>query len=290
MKVYFQLIRIKHWLKNILIFLPLIFSKNLLHLNSLLTTIIGFLAFSLIASIVYINNDINDIEKDKKHIEKKKRPIASGKISIKKATIVEILLGIISIVLLVMLYINVQNIFILILPIIYLILNIMYSKSLKNIAVIDVVILVSGFVIRVLFGSIIINVELSNWLYLMVMFGSFYLGFGKRRNEIIKVGTNTRKVLSSYNKEFLDKNMYSCLTLSIVSYSMWCIDPITINRVSNTNLVWTVPLVMIIFMLYSLEIEKDSFGDPIDVVLKNKGLITMISVYGIIMCLILYVL
>ena len=123
MKVYFQLIRIKHWLKNILIFLPLIFSKNLLHLNSLLTTIIGFLAFSLIASIVYINNDINDIEKDKKHIEKKKRPIASGKISIKKATIVEILLGIISIVLLVMLYINVQNIFILILPIIYLILN-----------------------------------------------------------------------------------------------------------------------------------------------------------------------
>ena len=290
MKVYFQLIRIKHWLKNILIFLPLIFSKNLLHLNSLLTTIIGFLAFSLIASIVYINNDINNIEKNKKHIEKKKRPIASGKISIKKATIVEILLGIISIVLLVMLYINVQNIFILILPIIYLILNIMYSKSLKNIAVIDVVILVSGFVIRVLFGSIIINVELSNWLYLMVMFGSFYLGFGKRRNEIIKVGTNTRKVLSSYNKEFLDKNMYSCLTLSIVSYSMWCIDPITINRVSNTNLVWTVPLVMIIFMLYSLEIEKDSFGDPIDVVLKNKGLITMISVYGIIMCLILYVL
>lgn len=289
MKVYLQLIRVKHWLKNVLIFLPLIFSKNLFDLNSLLITIIGFIAFSLIASIVYINNDIHDIEKDRKHSEKKKRPLASGKVSIKTAKIFEIILGLIGVTLLLVAYIKVRNILIIIIPLLYLLLNFMYSKGLKNIAVIDVVILVSGFVIRVVFGALIINVELSNWLYLMVMFGSFYLGFGKRRNEIIKIGTETRKVLSSYSKDFLDKNMYSCLTLSIFSYSMWCIDPITMSRIENSYLVWTVPLVMIIFMLYSLEIEKDSLGDPIEVVLKNKGLIAMVGVYGIIMFLILYI-
>ena len=121
------------------------------------------------------------------------------------------------------------------------------------------------------------------------MFGSFYLGFGKRRNEIIKNGIKSRKVLKSYNKNFLDKNMYNCLTLSIVCYSMWATDFNVITRVGNNLLIWTIPIVMIIFMLYSLEIENDSFADPIDVVMHNKKIISMVGVYGILMFLILYI-
>lgn len=289
MKKYIQLLRVQHWLKNILIFLPLIFSKNLFNVNDLIMVLVGSIAFSFIASIVYINNDIHDIENDRKHSKKKKRPLASGKVSVKTAIIYEVVLGLFSILLLMFLYFKVQNLFIVILPVIYLLLNYLYSKGLKNIAIIDIVILVSGFVIRVLFGALIISVELSNWLYLMVMFGSFYLGLGKRRNEFLKIGVSSRKVLTSYNKDFLDKNMYSCLTLSIFSYSMWCIDPITLSRIDNQFLIWTIPFVMIIFMLYSLEIEKDSLGDPVEVILKSKSLISMVGLYGFVMFLLLYV-
>ena len=123
----------------------------------------------------------------------------------------------------------------------------------------------------------------------MVMSASFYLGFGKRRNEIIKNGKKAREVLKSYNKEFLDKNMYSCLTLSIVSYSMWATDSNVIARVGNNLLIWTIPLIMIIFMLYSLEIEQDSLGDPVDVIINNKKILAMIFIYGLAMFSILYV-
>ena len=106
--------------------------------------------------------------------------------------------------------------------------------------IIDVVILVSGFVLRVMYGGIVVNVEVSKFLYLMVIFGSFYLGFGKRRNEILKNGDKSRRVLSYYNKEFLDKNMYVCLALAIVSYSLWCVDPSTISRIGNDYLFMTI--------------------------------------------------
>lgn len=289
MKNYIKLLRVKHYLKNLLLFLPLIFSKNLFDSTLFFITFLGFLAFSCLASVIYINNDIHDIQSDRKHEIKKYRPLAAGKITIKNAKILEIILLILTCVLLSYLYTIKQNIFIFILPILYLILNILYSKGLKNIAIIDIIILVSGFLIRVLFGSIIVGVNVSNWLYLMVVFGSFYLGLGKRRNEIKNTKTATRKVLEQYNKEFLDKNMYSCLTLSLVFYSLWCIDPITLARIHNDFLIWTVPIVMIIFMMYSLEIEKNNLGDPVEVIFKNKKLMIMIGVYGIMMFLILYV-
>lgn len=289
MKKYLKLLRVVHWFKNFLLFLPLIFSGNLFNSKMVLITLIGFIMFSLLSSIIYINNDIADIENDKKHPVKKFRPLPSGQISIKKARIICLLLVVIVLGLIGFLYYKTDNYLVILLPILYFILNLMYSKGLKNVAILDVVILVSGFIIRVLLGSAIIGVNISNWLYLMIMFGSFYLGFGKRRNEIIKNGSSSRKVLNTYNKDFLDKNMYNCLSLSIVCYSMWATDASVIGRIGNNYLIWTIPIVMIIFMLYSLEIENDSLGDPVDVIMKNKAIVGMVGVYGIIMFLILYV-
>ena len=124
----------------------------------------------------------------------------------------------------------------------------------------------------------------------MIIFGSFYLGFGKRRNEIIKNGNKSRKVLSLYNKEFLDKNMYVCLGLAIVSYTLWCVDPATVARIGNDYLFWTIPLVMIILQLYSLNIEGNSHGDPIEVVLSDKKLIAIVILYVLVMGGLLYLL
>ena len=124
----------------------------------------------------------------------------------------------------------------------------------------------------------LINTYVSNYLYLTVIAGAFYLGFGKRRNEMIKSDNSTRKVLQYYNKDFLDKNMYVCLTLTIVFYSMWAV----IDKVHYNILVWTVPLVMIILFQYSLIIERDSFGDPVEVLLHNKTLLATVLIYVLI--------
>ena len=139
-----------------------------------------------------------------------------------------------------------------------------------------------------MYGGISIDVEVSKYLYLMVIFGSFYLGFGKRRNEIIKNGDKSRKVLSLYNKDFLDKNMYVALALAVVSYTLWCVDPTTIQRIGNDYIFWTIPLLMIILEMYSLDIESNSYGDPIEVILGDKKLIFVILAYIIVMTGVLY--
>lgn len=290
MKKYLKLIRIKHWLKNILVFLPLFFSLNIGNTNLVLKCLVAFLIFSFISSIVYIINDINDMEKDKLHPIKKNRPLAAGTISKTKALLVLSGLAIISSALIILSYDTSKNIFSIIIPITYLILNIGYSIKLKNIPIIDVIILVSGFVFRVMYGGIVTNVEVSKYLYLMIMFGAFFLGFGKRRNEIIKNGNKSRKVLELYNKDFLDKNMYVALTLAIVSYTLWCVDKTTIERIGNDYLFWTIPIVIVILQVYSLDIEKNSFGDPIDVITSDKLLIGLSIFYIIVMGGLLYIL
>lgn len=290
MKEYIKLIRVKHWLKNGLVFLPIFFSINLLNLNCFLTCLLAFFIFSLTSSIVYVINDLNDIEKDRLHPEKKKRPLASGKISKQQAKITILFLAILDVILMWFIYKNTSNIFIMLIPIIYLILNILYSKWLKHIPIIDVVILVSGFVLRVMYGGLVVDIEVSKYLYLMIMFGAFYMGFGKRRNEIIKNGQKSRKVLALYNKEFLDKNMYVSIALAVVCYTLWCVDPATIARVGSDYLFWTIPILIVILQLYSLNIEGNSHGDPIEVILSDKTLVSTILFYIIVMGGLLYIL
>lgn len=290
MKNYFRLIRIKHWIKNALIFLPLFFSINILNVKLLSRTILGFLVFSIVSSIIYIINDIFDIKKDKKHPIKCKRPLASGAITKKIAVCIAIVFFIISILLISVLYMITDDLLVILIPLLYLVINISYSYKLKSIPILDVVIIVSGFLLRVMYGGIISNIEISKYLYLMIFFGGFFLGFGKRRNEIIKNGTKSRKVLTYYNEDFLNKNMYVDFSLAVVSYTLWCVDPFIIDKIGHNYMFWTVPLFMIIMQLYSLDIEKDSYGDPIDVIVRDKILIVLILIYIFTMGVMLYIL
>ena len=145
MKDYLKLIRVKHWLKNGLVFLPLFFSINALNKELLLTSFLAFIIFSITSSIVYVINDIEDIEKDKKHPIKKNRPLASGRVSMSEARIIKAILIIILGGLLYLLSTKVESICVLLIPVIYLGMNILYSRFLKNIPIIDVVIIVIGF-------------------------------------------------------------------------------------------------------------------------------------------------
>ena len=280
MKKYFKLLRIKHYIKNILVFLPLFFSKNLMNKTQLLISTLGFILFSMVCSIVYIINDIKDIESDRNHPVKSKRPLASGEISIKKAFLIILLLLIIfSAIIISCSYFNINLISSLLLLLLYFVLNLAYSFGLKNYPIIDIIILALGFVIRVLFGGTIIDVNISSWLYLTIFSVSFYLGLGKRRNEYINhKNDETRNVFKFYNKDFLDKNMYMCMSLAIAFYALWAKD------YENIIVLWTVPVVMIMAMKYSYNIEtKGSEGDPTDIIIKDKALISLGIIYIILM-------
>lgn len=283
---YLKLMRPKHYIKNFLIFLPLLFSGKLLNFSNILITLGGVICFSLMASSIYIINDIKDKDKDRKHKTKCNRPIASGKITVKNAIIFMFILLILVTVLVIVMNLSILSIGFLAL---YFILNLAYSLGLKNIPLIDIIILVSGFVIRVLFGASILSITVSNWLYLTVIAISFYLGLGKRRNEIMKTGSNTRKVLKYYTKEFLDKNMYMFLSMTIIFYSLWTTDVDIVSK-SNNLLIWTVPLVIVICMRYSMDIEGESDGDPVEVIMHDKVIISLVFLYALSLITILYIL
>lgn len=283
MKKYFVLMRVHQYIKNFLIFFPIFFSLNLLNWGKLEIVLISFLSFCLMCSSVYIINDIIDVEKDKLHPVKKNRPIASGIISLSRAKQLAVLLFLVSIILLYVVDgVKVTMLYLLM----YFILNIAYSFKLKNIPILDIAILSFGFVIRLLFGAAIIGVSVSNWLYLTILSISFYLVLGKRRNELRNQGGKSRKVLLKYSFEFLDKNMYFCLTLGVIFYCLWCIDPFIIKN--YPKLVYSIPIILLICLRYNFNIESSSFGDPVDVVLKDKVLLTMILIYGIIIFILFY--
>lgn len=280
---YIKLLRIKHYIKNLLVFIPLFFSGLLLKANNFLIAIVGFICFCLVASSVYIINDIKDKESDSKHEIKKNRPIASGKVSIPSAILELFLLLIICIVLIILFKFSLGAILLLSL---YLVLNIGYSLWFKKIPILDITIIAFGFVIRVLYGAQLFDISVSSWLYLTILTISFYLALGKRRNEITKIGDKARSVLNYYSKEFLDKNMYVCLTMALIFYSLWTIE----NNVSEYSglLIWTIPLVLVISMKYSFDIEKNNFGDPTEIILNDKIIIILSMCLCVIVFLILY--
>lgn len=276
--------RPKHYLKNLLIFVPLVFSKNLLDTDLLLNTTLVFIGFSTVASLVYIINDMCDVEKDKLHPVKRHRPIASGKISFKQALAFAIALMLFSIAILSLAELSVS---VMVMIALYLVINIAYSTTLKNIPIVDVGIIAVGFILRVMIGAGAAQTEMSRWLYLTILTGAFYLGLGKRRAEINANGSKSRTVNSYYTVGFLDKIMYVCMSVCLVFYSLWATDP-----TSNSRFFWTIPIVILIFMAYSYSIEglrADAMGDPVEVILSNKVLVALSITLAILTFSFLYI-
>jgi 4-hydroxybenzoate polyprenyltransferase len=294
-KHYLKLIRIHHWMKNGLIFLPLLFSGNALNPQLLTRTVFGFLTFCFIASLVYVVNDIQDIEEDRNHPTKCRRPLASGKISLNFAKkFILPLLAVLAAACCV--YVCQANFAAWTVLLMYVVFNLGYSHGLKDIPILDIVILVSGFVLRVGFGSAITGIEISNWLYLTVFASCTYVALGKRRNELRIARLTpqdidspiTRNVLSFYNFAFLDKNMYVCLTLSLTFYALWCVDAKTLEKTGSEYLVWTVPLLIIMGMKYSLDVEREGDGDPVEVILDDKILLFLGIAFAVILSVMIY--
>lgn len=280
LKNYFKLIRVHHWIKNIFIFVPLVFSRNLLVAEAVLVTLATFLLFSLGSSIIYVINDICDIEKDRNHPRKCKRPLASGVISIKKAKILIIVLTVLFITLSLVVPLNAVLI-----VTTYVFMNLLYSFKLKNHPIVDVMTIAAGFIFRIFAGGLAIKVEISKWLMLTIFSLSLFLGFGKRRNELISDSPDKkRKVLLYYNLNSLNNFINIFATMFLVFYSLYSFEEIV------QYFYITIPLVIYGLLKYDLLLQKEEIeGDPTEILLHDKGIKVVCVSYIIILIILLYI-
>ena len=286
MKALIQILRPSQWTKNIFVFVPLIFSKNLTHKDFLIEVLLGFLFFSLASSLVYVTNDLTDIEKDKLHKIKKNRPIASGKISKSQALIIIFVLSILTSVsfLYTSLYFN-------LVLIAYIALNILYSFVLKQIVIVDVLSVATGFMLRVIAGALIIEVPLSSWLILTTLFLSLFLAVTKRRSEFIiyENENNTRQVLKDYNLKLIDQFLAISAGGIIISYSLYSVAERTVNYFHTENLVFTTVFVIYGIFRYLFLIYKNNRGEnSLELLIRDTPSIFNMILYGITIYYLIY--
>ncbi|HBG60273.1 MAG: hypothetical protein A2Y03_05320 [Omnitrophica WOR_2 bacterium GWF2_38_59] len=287
MKHLFIALRPKHWIKNMFIFLPLIFGKKLFISPLNTNTVLAFFLFSIAASAVYLMNDIIDCEKDKKHPAKKMRPIAAGKVSTNKAVITSILLGSIAIAGASLLSIKFCSIIM-----IYLIANIIYSKLLKEAVIIDVFCIAIFFFLRVLAGGIIAETEISHWLLIMTTLIALFLSLNKRRQELLITDQNLqdrRVVLDKYNTYFIDQ-MIAVITSSVViSYMLYTVDERTVSVFGTKNLIYSVPFVYYGIFRYLYLIHKaNADGDPTKLFLSDFKMQLNVILWLIVCSVVIY--
>jgi 4-hydroxybenzoate polyprenyltransferase len=270
--------RIKSWLKNTLVFVPILFAQSLFDTHKFIKTALAFLSFCFISSAVYVFNDICDLRKDANHPVKRFRPIAEGRISLRNSYLFMSLLVLFSCY-----FAIISSWKIAFIALIFFAINIAYSLFLKHKAIYDVFCIATGFVLRTYAGSISSNELVSDWLFLTVVSMSLFMAFGKRHGEIIKIGTNEKRmVLLQYNSNFLTYAMCICAGLTIIFYSLWAM-----NRMRG--MIFTVPIVIFIIFKYLLIInENESFGDPTTIIYSSKNLLASLGLYVISILVLLY--
>jgi 4-hydroxybenzoate polyprenyltransferase len=279
-------LRPKQWVKNLFILAALVFDRQLTNYPAALRTLFGVIIFCLLSSAVYLFNDIFDKKADAVHPVKKNRPIASGRISIPFAVSLGIILAIAA---LAWSYFLSFSFFLICLS--YLMINLLYSKWLKHMPIIDVMIVASGFVLRVAAGVTLIKVErFSPWLYVVTTLLALFIGFGKRRAELSLLTTQAnshRTVFEGYSLEFLDQLITIVSGTTIVAYSLYTFS--APNLPSNYSMMLTIPFVLFgIFRYLYLVKVRETGGEPEELVMKDRPLQLSILFWGLSILIIFY--
>ncbi len=275
------------WAKNAFIFVPLIFDRQLglSNLPPLMRTIAGFVIFCLLSGVVYIINDIADVQADRQHPEKRRRPIASGRLPIPLAVVGA---GVILAFIFPLSYLLAPA-FALV-ALVYFLQNLAYSKWIKHIAIIDVFSIALGFVLRVVAGVTLIHIaRFSPWLYVVTTLGSLYIGFGKRRAELAELSseTNTRRVLAGYTLPMLDQFITIVSATTIIAYSLYTFS--APNLPTNHVMMLTIPFVLYgVFRYLYLIQTSNCTGAPEEVLLRDRPLQATILLWGAAILLVFY--
>ena len=284
----FKAMRPKQWPKNLVIFAALVFDRQLGFNNPrpFLHTLAGFVIFCLLSGVIYLINDIADIEADRLHPVKRRRPIASGALPIPVATVASIIL---LLVILPVSYLLSASFAAVALG--YLLLNLAYSKWLKHVPLLDVFSIAMGFVLRVGAGVTLIQVaRFSPWLYVVTTLASLYIGFGKRRAEIAlleEAANSHRKALGGYTLALLDQYITIVSATTIVAYSLYTFS--AVNLPANHIMMLTIPFVIYgIFRYLFLVKAGDSVGTPEDVLFSDRPLQVTMLLWGVAVLVIFY--
>jgi 4-hydroxybenzoate polyprenyltransferase len=281
--------RPRQWMKNLIIYAPLVFDRQLnpSHLADILRTTLAFGIFCLISGVVYLTNDIADVEADRKHPEKRHRPIASGALPVRVAAVACV---VILLVTLPLAYWLSPSFFLV--TVAYLLLNLAYSKWIKHIPLLDVLAIALGFVLRIAAGVTLIHVaRFSPWLYVVTTLGALYIGFGKRRAELalLAEGANAhRRVLEGYTIPLLDQYITIVSGTTIIAYSLYTFS--APNLPENHLMMLTIPFVLygVFRYLYLIQV-KHSGGAPEEVLLSDKPLQLTVFLWGITVMALFYI-
>lgn len=292
-----SILRPKQYVKNFFIFLPVFFDKQLFDLKVFSLSLVAFLAFCFVASSVYCINDILDIESDRKHPEKKFRPLPSGLISVRQAIFLMLTTFIAAVCISISLdtyasndILNVKSVSFIIVS--YFVLNLGYSFKLKDIAILDVCVIATGFVLRLYAGALASDVQLSHWIVIMTFLLTLFLGFAKRRNDIVlemELGYKLRSSVKGYSVAFVDLVLGFLAAVTTVSYIMYTVSPLVQERLGTANAYLTSIFVVLGLIRYlQLALVHDKTGNPTKVLLRDRFLQACVLLWGGAFLVILY--
>ncbi len=271
MSPYIQLIRPKDWAKNLFLLLPVIFGGKLFDIPRIPHILAGFFAFCFVASSIYIINDYRDREDDRKHPKKSKRPLASGTVKPNTALVIAVSLVLAGIALG---YIADSHFRFLVILGVYFALNVGYSFGLKNIPILDILIVAMGFSFRVKGGGYIVDVTVSAWLNLMVFLLALLMAIAKRRDDLLlkmETGLDMRKAIKGYNVDFLNIMLAMVSGIIIMAYIMYCVSPITTSNLGTYHLYYTCIFVVAGLMRYlQITLVQNQAGSPTEILYKDR--------------------
>lgn len=277
--------RPRQWIKNIFIFAALIFDHKLLQTDLLARTLAGFALLCLLSSVVYLVNDLADMDKDRQHPKKRHRPLASGRLAPRVAVAATVGLLLVALPL----SFALEAAFGLI-ALVYLAANLLYSFWLKHVVLIDVLIVALGYLLRAIAGAWLVASAISPWLYICLTLLALFLGFGKRRGELLLMQNetgNSRRVLQDYSLPFLDELINLVATATVVAYSLYTFS--AANLPANHAMMLTIPFVLygVFRYLYLIHIKGEG-GAPDELVLTDRPLQVTFALWGLAAVLILY--
>ena len=279
--------RPSEWTKNLLVFSGVIFSRSLTDINNLWISLLGFAIFCAASSGVYLFNDLCDLQADREHPVKRNRPLASGAVNINFARVAMLVLFLTAT--LGSLALNRSFAFVIA---IYLLTCIAYSLRLKDIVILDVILIASGFVLRAVSGAVLINVAPSEWLVLCTSMVALLIGFGKRRHEIVLLEENAQnhlRSLSDYSIEFLNSIMNICAAAAVVTYALYTRADETVARIGSNRMLITIPFVVYgVFRYLFLIYKRQAGGDPVQILLHDRPTLLNLLLWIVTVGLVIY--
>ena len=287
LKYLFISARPKDWVKNLFVLAPLFFSISLFEYDLVAKAASALVLFCLLSSGVYLLNDILDRQEDQRHPRKKHRPLPSGQLKVSVAATSAVLMLLVSIGLSLLLDFEFG-----LMTLAYLFLNLLYSRFLKKVVILDVFCLAGGFVLRVAGGALVIDVQMSRWLIIATVLLSLFLGFSKRRHELVLLGAeaaNHRSVLGHYSMLFLDMVIGIVTAATVMSYALYTVSTETIAKFGSDRLILTIPFVLYgVFRYLYLVYRKAEGGNPSYSLLTDLPLMAAVMAWALVAGAILY--